>query len=123
MIVFIIIFILLTLVISYTVNFSIKKANTAETINRHNYLRILILIVGIPLIFLVLYLIDGRNMMLGSIVLSFYFFGAWLLYLVIEAIIFYTLKHNRLANANLVLFILFLIIVSVSVIFYFNTVN
>lgn len=97
--------------------FDIKedKNDLAEKAKETNYIKHLsmrlgILVVTVSLLFLVLSLVDKHSGVLGALYLSFYFFGIWLFYLIIETIILYILKKNSLGNANLTCIIVIIMI-------------
>lgn len=107
----------------FSLYISVKKAKKTIDTEKHGKIRILVLIFAIPIIFLVLYLIDGRSGILGAFYLCYYFFGVWLVYLLIEAILFYIIKQNKLANVNMRMFVLSLALVAISTFIFFNSIQ
>ena len=90
--------------------FEIKKASeivkietSKPNVQKHILWRLGILILGIPFLFLVLYLIANDEGILGAFYLSAFFFAAWAIVLIFEAIYFYFNKKNNLGNANLII--------------------
>lgn len=96
--------------------FSIKKAKQEVNLNRHVITRNGVLILFISLTFLILYLIDARNGMLGALYISAYFSIAWILYLIVETISLFVIKRNILARTNLVILAIIAFIVAMGVI-------
>ena len=101
--------------------FEIKKAseisngeNKKVNVQKHVLWRVGILVIGIPFLFLLLYLIEGGYGLLGALYLSAFFFAAWTVVLIVEAIYLYFSKKNNLANANLL--IIFVIAATIALI-------
>lgn len=74
--------------------FSIKKAKQQVNVNKHVLIRLGVLVGFIALTFLIVYLVEGRSGTLGSFYISAYFLGAWLLYLIVEAISLFLYKSE-----------------------------
>lgn len=91
--------------------FSIKNAKQKVNVNKHVLIRLLVLALSIGLIYLLCYISSGRKGMLGALYLGAYFTGTWILYLLVEAISFFVIKRNQLANSNLIMlaFIAFIV--------------
>lgn len=83
--------------------FSIKKAKQEVNVNKHVLIRLGVLVGFIALTFLIVYLIEGRSGTLGSFYISAYFIGAWILYLIVEAVSLFIIKVNILARTNLII--------------------
>lgn len=96
--------------------FSIKKAKREVNVNKHVIVRLSVLVGFIALTFLIVYLIEGRSGTLGSFYISAYFIGAWLLYLIVEAISFFVIKVNILARTNLIILSIVAFIVAMVVV-------
>jgi len=96
--------------------FSIKKAKQEVNVNKHVIVRLSVLVGFIALTFLIVYLIEGRSGTLGSFYISAYFIGAWLLYLIVEAISFFVIKVNILARTNLIILSIVAFIVAMVVV-------
>lgn len=100
---FIVLPILLILLI-FVVKSTIKNAQQKVDMKKHIRLRLLVLLAAIALLFLLSYLSWDKSGILGAIYFSAYFTGAWLLYLLIEAICLFAVKKNVLAKMNLAIF-------------------
>ena len=96
--------------------FSIKNAKQQVNVNKHVLIRLGILVGFIALTFLIVYLIEGRSGTLGSFYISAYFLGAWLLYLIVEAISLFVIKVNILARTNLIILSIVAFIVAMVVV-------
>jgi len=96
--------------------FSLKKAKQKVDVNKHIIIRLGVLIGFIALTFLIVYLIEGRSGTLGSFYLSVYFMGAWILYLIVEAISLFVIKVNILARTNLIILAIIALIVAMVVV-------
>ncbi|RZK53009.1 MAG: hypothetical protein EOO87_13950 [Pedobacter sp.] len=96
--------------------FSIKKAKQQVNVNKHVLIRLSVLAGFIALTFLIVYLVEGRSGTLGSFYISAYFLGAWLLYLIVEAISLFVIKVNVLARTNLVILSIVAFIVAMVVV-------
>lgn len=93
--------------------FSIKKAKQEVNVNKHVLIRLSVLVGFIALTFLIVYLIEGRSGTLGSFYISAYFLGAWLLYLIVEAISLFVIKVNILARTNMIILAIIAFIVAI----------
>ena len=96
--------------------FSIKKVKQQVNVNKHVLIRLGVLVGFIALPFLIVYLVEGRSGTLGSFYISAYFLGAWLLYLIVEAISFFVIKVNILARTNLIILSIVAFIVAMVVV-------
>jgi len=96
--------------------FSIKKVKQQVNVNKHVLIRLGVLVGFIALTFLIVYLVEGRSGTLGSFYISAYFLGAWLLYLIVEAISFFVIKVNILARTNLIILSIVAFIVAMVVV-------
>lgn len=94
--------------------FSIKNAKQKVDVNKHVIVRLLVLAISIGLIFLLCYVTEGRNGMLGALYFSAYFTGTWVLYLLVEAISLFIIKRNKLANTNLIILAIIAFIVAMA---------
>lgn len=96
---------------------SLKKAKQKVEVNKQVFIRLLVLLLSIGLIFLLCYISEGRKSVLGAMYFSAYFFAAWLLYLLVEAISLFAIKQNKLAKTNLIIlsFVAFIVAMAVGV--------
>lgn len=99
--------------------FSIKKAKQKVELNKHVFIRLLVLLLSIGLIFLLCYIEEGKRSVLGAMYFSAYFFAAWLLYLLVEAISLFVVKQNKPAKTNLIIlsFVVFIVAMAVGVLY------
>ena len=114
---------LIVILIIFLIYLTNKKAKVKIDTTKHSVIRISVLIVAIPLIILILYITDGRNGMLGAFYGSYYFFGVWLFYLLVESISLYVTKQNKLARTSLLLFIISACIVCIGTFAFFNNLH
>lgn len=114
---------LIVIVIIYLIYLTNKKAKVKIDTTKHSIIRIAVLIVAIPLIVLLLYIFEGRNGMLGAFYGSYYFFGAWLFYLLVETISLYITKQNKLAQSSLLLLLISAFIVGMGTFVFFNSLH
>lgn len=96
--------------------FSIKNAKQKVDVNKHVIIRLLVLAISIGLICLLCYISEGRRGMLGALYFGAYFTGTWILYLLVEAISFFIIKRNQLANTNLIILAIIAFIVAMVVV-------
>ena len=96
--------------------FSIKKVKQQVNVNKHVLIRLGVLVGFIALTFLIVYLVEGRSGTLGSFYISAYFLGAWLLYLIVEAISLFVIKVNVLARTDLIILSIVAFIVAMVVV-------
>lgn len=111
-----ILFPLIIILLFFAIRFTIRKAQQKVDADKHILIRIGVLLIFIPLTFLVLHLVDDRNGILGAIFISAYFIGAWILYIIVEAISLFAVKQNKLARTNLIM--LFIVALIVAMVFF-----
>lgn len=87
----------------FLIRFTIKKAQQNVNVNKHVVIRVSALMLLIALGYLILYLIEGRSAALGALFLAAYLTGAWLIYLLAEAISLFVVKQHALARSNLII--------------------
>lgn len=87
----------------FLIRFTIIKAKLKVDVNKHVLIRLFVLAVSMGLIYLLCYITEGRNGMLGALYFSAYFIGAWILYLIVEAISLLVAKQNKLGRTNLLI--------------------
>jgi hypothetical protein len=102
--------------------FNIKEgqkglAESEKNINigKNIAIRLGVLVGAIILFFVVLSIADKHSGALGALYLSMYFLGLWFFYIIVETVIFYILKKNAQAQANLFLIALIIMISSLIV--------
>lgn len=100
-----------------------KRAEIKIDTNKHTRIRIYVLVIAIILIFSICQIIYGIDGILNSFFLSYYFFGAWLFYLLLETISLYITKKNKLAQASLSLLVLSALFVAMGTFVYFNSLH
>lgn len=104
----------------YLIYLTNKKAKAKIDTAKHAAIRISVLILAVPIIVLILYIIEGRSGMSGAFYGSYYFFVAWLLYLLAESVSLYITKQNALAQTSLFLFVISAFIVGLGTFAFFN---
>lgn len=88
--------------------YTVRRASKVEiNVEKHILIRIGVLIFSIALCFLSGYLMYGKD---GTALVGMYAgaatVGIWLVYLLLEAILLFTVKQNRLAISSLILFVI-----------------
>lgn len=84
----------------FLVKLTIKKAQQKIDVNKHIAFRLGVLVLFIALSFLVLYLLDGGNGIIGAVYLNIYFAVVWLLYIIVETISLHVVKQTKLVQTN-----------------------
>ena len=97
----------------FLIKLTIKKAQQKVNVNRHVGIRLGVLVIFIALAFLISYLIEGRRGILGAFYINAYFVGAWLFYLIVEAISLFVVKQPVLARSNLLILTIIISILTI----------
>lgn len=94
--------ILLPLIVFF-IYLTLKNAKIKINTTRHTMIRLAVLIIGIPIITLVCMLLDKHSGLLAALYACFYFFCIWAGYILLETISLFIAKQNRLAQVNLLI--------------------
>ncbi|MEN4760148.1 hypothetical protein ABEG63_07380 [Chryseobacterium sp. C39-AII1] len=79
-------------------------------VGKNIMIRLGVLIGAIILFFVVLSIMDKHSGALGALYLSMYFYGIWLIYMVLETVVWYVLKKNEQGTANLIVIIILVLL-------------